>query len=75
MEQAPPGFTFDPSSGYFYSAESGMYYDAKSSGFYSGTANKWYSFDAATQQYVEWPDAAAGQIPQKGLPTAQWHCT
>ena len=29
-----------------------MYWDAASGGFSSG--GKWYSYDAATQQYVEW---------------------
>ena len=60
VAQAPPGFAFDPSTGYYYSAEAGLYYDASSGGYYSSSAQKWYSYDAAAQQYVEWPDAAAG---------------
>lgn len=48
----PPGYRFDPSSGFYHSPESGMYWDASSGGFYSD--GKWYSYDEATAQFVEW---------------------
>ena len=50
---APLGYVLDPASGYYYSAAAGMYYDASSGGYYDGS--KWYSFDAASQQFSEWP--------------------
>lgn len=48
----PPGYRFDPSSGFYHSSESGMYWDASSGGFYS--EGKWYSYDEAAGQFVEW---------------------
>ena len=50
---APAGYVYDQSSGYYYSDAAGMYYDASSGGYYDG--QKWYSYDAAAQQFAEWP--------------------
>jgi len=50
---APAGYVLDPASGYYLSEAAGMYYDPSSGGYYDG--QKWYSFDAASQQFREWP--------------------
>ena len=54
---APPGYTLDPTSGYYFSAEAGMFYDTASGGYFSSSSNKWYSFDPRSNQFVEWPAA------------------
>ncbi|WIA19510.1 hypothetical protein OEZ85_004121 [Tetradesmus obliquus] len=58
----PPGYRFDPSSGFYHSSESGMYWDASSGGFYS--EGKWYSYDEAAGQFVEWNIGQLQQLKQ-----------
>ena len=48
---APPGYTLDPTSGYYFSATA-------SGGYFSSSSNKWYSFDPQSNQFVEWSAAA-----------------
>lgn len=46
---APPGYVFDPASGYFHSMEAGMYYDPNSGGYCQASTGQWYTLDAAGQ--------------------------
>jgi hypothetical protein len=51
---APPGFAFDPTSGYFFSPEpSPMYYDPASGAYSQPGSGKWYVVDPTSGQYVE----------------------
>ena len=43
---APPGYVFDPSSGYFYNSDTCMYWH-KSGSYYSSSTGLWYSFDGS----------------------------
>ncbi|GFH08103.1 CD2 antigen cytoplasmic tail-binding 2 [Haematococcus lacustris] len=48
----PPGFAYEPSSGYYYNSESQMSFDPVSGGYFCN--NRWYAWDANLNQFVEW---------------------
>lgn len=49
---APPGYVFDPTSGYFHSSETHMYFDSKSGGYFIN--GQWLSKDPVCGKFVPW---------------------
>ncbi len=48
---APPGFAFEPSTGFFLDAQSGMRFDQTSGFFFKGA--QWFTWDAGAGRYAE----------------------
>lgn len=50
---APPGYIWDPASGFFFNSEAGMYYDAASGSFYTPGDGKWWRYNESDGQFTE----------------------